>query len=266
MKVEQANRVVGSTQVHSRLWSRILETSTKQLLRRAGLGIGAYCLDVGCGEGDVSQLMSCMVGPGGRVLGIDHDAAQVQTAQELAQWRPKENLQFEQAALQTLPADQPFDFVYARFLLSQSSDPRQEITRMLSITQPHGAVVVEDMEFAGGFCHPASRAYQHYLDLYQQLYKKRHGDANLGPRLPTLLRQAGCQNVRMKFIQPAGCRGDVKSIPATTLESIRPALLVEGLSTNEELDLLVAQLQREASDKEVITSLPRIFQAWGYKS
>ena len=55
--------------------ARILEPSTRQLLQEAGLRPGMRVLDIGCGSGDVSFLAASLVGPAGRVVGVDLAAA-----------------------------------------------------------------------------------------------------------------------------------------------------------------------------------------------
>jgi len=51
--------------------ARILRPYTEKFFRAAGLAPGMRVLDVGSGMGDVSLLSADIVGPGGRVLGID---------------------------------------------------------------------------------------------------------------------------------------------------------------------------------------------------
>src|SRR5262245_55311254 len=55
--------------------AEVLRPLTERMLRAAGIGAGMRVLDVGCGLGDVSFLVSELVGPGGSVVGIDLDGA-----------------------------------------------------------------------------------------------------------------------------------------------------------------------------------------------
>jgi SAM-dependent methyltransferase len=56
------------------LQARMLRPYTEKFFRGAGLVPGMRVLDVGSGMGDVALLAADIVGPGGRVLGIDRDA------------------------------------------------------------------------------------------------------------------------------------------------------------------------------------------------
>ncbi|WP_084259276.1 methyltransferase domain-containing protein [Microtetraspora malaysiensis] len=48
---------------------------TTRLLRRAGLTEGMSVLDIGSGLGDVAFIAAEIVGPGGRVIGVERDPA-----------------------------------------------------------------------------------------------------------------------------------------------------------------------------------------------
>src|SRR5262249_61244788 len=47
--------------------------TTEPFLREAGLGSGSKCLDVGCGNGDITSRLFWLVGPAGEVFGVDFD-------------------------------------------------------------------------------------------------------------------------------------------------------------------------------------------------
>jgi ubiquinone/menaquinone biosynthesis C-methylase UbiE len=72
-----ANYVLGqSTYEQERLMlqARILRPYTERFFRAAGLEPGMRVLDLGSGVGDVALLAGDIVGPCGRVLGLDRDA------------------------------------------------------------------------------------------------------------------------------------------------------------------------------------------------
>src|SRR5918912_3663027 len=58
-----------------RAQARVWEDATLRLLDRIGLAPGMRCLDAGCGPGETMRLMAERVGPAGRVVGVDADAA-----------------------------------------------------------------------------------------------------------------------------------------------------------------------------------------------
>src|ERR1700761_8177949 len=64
--------------------SRFFGDLTEQVLTRGGIRLGMSVLDVGCGSGDVSFLVASLVGPTGRVLGVDRSAEGVAAARRRA--------------------------------------------------------------------------------------------------------------------------------------------------------------------------------------
>ena len=52
----------------------VMASATRAFLTRAGLRPGWVCLDVGCGDGQVTVELARAVGPRGRAVGLDVDA------------------------------------------------------------------------------------------------------------------------------------------------------------------------------------------------
>ena len=70
----------------------VLGPLTERFLRGAGIAPGMHVLDVGCGVGDVSLLCAELVGPTGRVVGLDRDLAALDVAREVAPEDPPRRL------------------------------------------------------------------------------------------------------------------------------------------------------------------------------
>jgi SAM-dependent methyltransferase len=210
----------------------------------------------------VALLLAGFVGAAGKVTGADIDGAKLEIAVREAQALGLRNVEFEQLAVEDLAGAQ-HDLVYARFLLTHLPDPLAAARSLWGVTRPGGLVVVEDVDFAGHFCHPECPAFSRYVELYQQVVRRRGGDPTIGPRLPTLLRAAGCQGIQVQVVQPAGMEGEVKLVAGLTLENIAGAILAEGLAARPQIDALLSELHAFAADSSTLMSLPRVFQVWG---
>src|SRR3954447_25743934 len=77
-----------------RILARTLHPSTSALFDRLGVGAGLRCLDVGCGGGDVTFELARRVGPRGRVVGVDLDAAKLDLARQEAATQGLSNIEF----------------------------------------------------------------------------------------------------------------------------------------------------------------------------
>jgi ubiquinone/menaquinone biosynthesis C-methylase UbiE len=249
-----------------KLLSQVLLPTTSQLFKTAGIGEGMKCLDMGCGGGFVTLLLADLVGPGGKVIGADADAAILALAREDADAGRRGNVEFRQADALVCQGEEEYDLVYARCLLTHLSEPEKCLGEMIKACKPNGVVVIEDIDFTGSFCHPYSSAYQRYTELYQEVVRRRGGDANVGPKLPGMLRRAGVTEIQVGLAQPAHIEGEGKFMASITMARIADAVLSEQLATEDEVGQVIAELNDAAADPEFVIGFPRIFQVWGKRA
>ena len=181
--------------------------STLQLLERVGVPAGGTCLDVGCGGGHVTVELARLTGPSGLAVGVDFDADIVALAAEAAAQLDVVNAQFrhgDATRLSVTVGDIEFDVAYSRFLLSHLAAPGDVVREMAGLVRPGGVVVVEDIDYRGTLCEPPNEAFQRYADLYRAIVRHRGADAEIGPRLPGFLDDAGLVDVDVNSIQLVG--------------------------------------------------------------
>jgi SAM-dependent methyltransferase len=102
---------------------------TERTLRAAGISAGMHVLDIGCGVGDVSFLVSELVGPGSSVIGVDLEGAAVRLADDRRAARAMINVVFRQADARSAHAGQLFDAAVGWFVCLTSC-PRVSETRL----------------------------------------------------------------------------------------------------------------------------------------
>lgn len=245
-----------------RILSRVMQPTTLELLRRAGMRPGLSCLEIGCGGGDVACDMARMVAPGGHVLATDIDDPQLDIARREAQAQGIANIEFRHSDITREIPDGPFDFVHVRFVLTHIPNPEDALARIRSVLKPGGVIALEEIDFSGHFCHPDCPALWRYVELYTETVKHRGGDANIGPRLPGLTLAAGFADVGMNVVQRAGHEGEVKLITPITMQNIAPAVLRAGLASETEINAIVQELYDYARTPGTIGCLARVFEVW----
>jgi SAM-dependent methyltransferase len=253
-----------------RVLARAMYPTTVALFDRVGVAPGMTCLDVGCGGGDVTRELARRVAPGGRAVGIDKDGTKLAIAREEADGDAGVAVEYREGDVLMTELAPEYDVVYVRFLLTHLADPGAATVRIAAGLRPGGVLILEDIDFTGCFCHPANAAYERYAELYTRAAWARGVDPNIGPRLPELLVAAGCKRVRVNVFQPTGMtpeghEGDVKLVTPLTLENIADAAIAEGVATPEEIEAVLDELYRLASDETTVLAFPRIVQAWGYR-
>ena len=245
-----------------RLLSRVMRPATLNLLDRAGVGPGMTGVDVGCGGGDVSIDLARLVGPAGRIVGIDLDAVKIDIARREAANAGISNVEFRACHLDELDAS-GFDFAFGRFVLSHLKDPRAALAKLRAALRPGGAIVLADTDFRGHFCEPDNAAFRRYVELYTETLRRRGGDANVGARLPGMLLDAGFEQVEVSISQPVGLEGEAKILSPLTLENIADAVVAEGVATREETDQVIADLYEFADVPTTLMSSARVVEVHG---
>lgn len=174
--------------------SAIFEAPTNALLRRAGLAPGMRVLDIGCGAGDVSLVVSDFVGPAGHVVGVDRAPEAVVTARRRAAAAGRTNVTFVESPLEALDIA-AVDAVVGRFVLMHQPDPAATLARVARHLRPGGAIAMMEshldalvMEWHSW---PPSAAYGTLLDLMLRTIKAAGGRTDMGLRLRGTFLDAG---------------------------------------------------------------------------
>ncbi|MGN6697443.1 MAG: methyltransferase domain-containing protein [Thermomicrobiales bacterium] len=121
---------------------RLKQKSYALLAARAGDAL----LDAGCGTGDDVRALARLVGPTGRVIGIDFREDVIAEAQRRS--ATDTNTTFEVADIYQLPfAEATFDGCRAERVFIHLLDPRQALTELIRVTRPGGQIVVMDPDW-----------------------------------------------------------------------------------------------------------------------
>ena len=246
--------------------SRTVGATTGGFLDRHQSAFFGSCLDLGCGGGTVTLDIAKRMQGRGEISGLDMDSVNISSAQEAARRQQAKNIQFGRFDAYDLADIDSYHAVYSRFLLSHLHDPAKVLDNIFRGLVPGGRVLLEDTDFSGHFCYPASDAFDAYVRLYQSLLQARGADANIGRKLHQLLQQAGFQEISVQVVQPVHTQEEGKLMAEITMEGIAGALLQEGLAGEAEIRETVRELKAFRADELTIMSLPRIFQVSAVKS
>ncbi len=235
---------------------------TCALFERVGIGRNMRCLDLGCGGGEVTFEIARLVGPGGRVTGIDMDEVKLAAARDAATRHGLANVEFGAANVSEWRADATYDVVYARFLLQHLTRPVDLLRRMWGAVAPGGAIVVEDADFEAMFCEPPNPGFDFFKDVYPRVLERHGGDAYAGRKLYRYFREAGIPEPDQRLVQTADASGEAKTLTLTTLEATAEGIVSEGLASEEEVNDALASLAAFTDDPQTVIGDPRTHQVW----
>lgn len=244
------------------LLARARMPDTRDLFDRVGIAPGRRCLDLGCGSGDVTFEIASRVGPDGHVTGIDMDATKLELARAAATELGLTQVEFRSSDVTTWQEPATYDLVYGRFLLQHLRDPVDLLRRMWDALRPGGALVVEDADFDGLFCHPPNDAFDFYADNYRRVLALNGGDPAIGRKLYGYFRAAGIPRPELRLVQSAYASGEGKTLAHSTLELTADAIIEARLATPDVVHAALASLARFTDDPDTVVGDPRIFQVW----
>jgi ubiquinone/menaquinone biosynthesis C-methylase UbiE len=192
---------------------------TRHLLEDAGLAPGMKVLDVGSGAGSVTMAAACLVGPSGRVVGVETSAPILDTARERARAAGLENIAFVVGDLRDeLELDRDFDALVGRFILHHLEEPAR-VLRSLSGHLKPGRIVAFQEAFpaAPPVAFPACPLRQRVVNWIVRATVIEGRDPNLAFQQYWIFQEAGLPAPQMgaHAASPASTRSTPKSTSAS---------------------------------------------------
>ena len=202
---------------------------------------GHQVLDVGCGPASDTIALGKIVGTRGRVIGIDHDARMIATAnQRAAQAGLSGVVEHQLADGVHLPfEDNTFDSCRSERVFQHVADATQLLAEMIRVTKPGGYIVVADTDHS---THGTS-ADNDDMDLrFRALALQAIKNPHIGRKLFKMMKLAGLLNVESNPVLRAWTDFDQWRLIAFDLGI--PIGLKMQAWTQEEADQYEADLQQ----------------------
>ena len=248
--IERVRRYIldGTDQDLRRLLS-IAELSAEMArtaFRRLGAQAGWNAIDCGCGPIGGLAVMAEMVGPAGRVVGVDFNQAAVQRARAVVSALELGNVEVVAGDLHELdPAalGGPFDLAYTRLFLMHQADPVRTLRHIAGLLRPGGWLVVQEaLHSPPPRSHPHLEALTDYWDLIYELLHRAGVPSGAVDDLPRSAREAGLEVTATSGFFMTADPELVFEIHAGTLAAARERGTQLGIAA-ERIDGLVRDIQ-----------------------
>jgi ubiquinone/menaquinone biosynthesis C-methylase UbiE len=152
---------------HREMIRQMFAPITQALIEDAKIASGRVVLDVATGPGEPALSIADLVGPEGKVLGIDAVPEMVEAARREANRRGFHNASFEVAFADNLPFPaSTFDAVVSRFGVMLFPSPVDAVQEMLRVLKPGGRIAMAVWHFAerNPFHYAVSQVAERYVD------------------------------------------------------------------------------------------------------
>jgi 2-polyprenyl-3-methyl-5-hydroxy-6-metoxy-1,4-benzoquinol methylase len=278
--VEQASShndpvyVPGRTEAETRrliLAAEVLNPFTRRMLHDAGLQAGMRVLDIGTGAGDVALVAAELVGPSGRVVGVDANPQILTTAAARAQAAGLDQVSFVAGDCRDATPGGPFDAVVGRLVLMYLADPADALRLLADRLGPGGIVAFQEFNFTPESLRPCPPT-----PLWQQSWgwivatiRGAGIPAEVGFGLRRTFLDAGLPEpeLRLESVVAGGPDSVGYEWMAETVRSMLPLIVTFEVASEVEvgIDTLVSRLRAETTAAGGVVKAPDMVSAWTHR-
>lgn len=242
------------------------EPWTSAILSEAGMGLNMTALDVGSGGGDVSFLLARMVGPEGRVLGVDSNPDAVCEARARASTASLGNVEFRVADIRDTVFDEQFDIVFGRFVLMYQQDPASVLINLKRCVRSGGRIAFIEPDYSGARSLEKLPLFQDVLDKVERTMQMAGADTRMGLKLRRAFCDAGLPEPEFRLSAPVGGGKNFAGYEVATgfVGLLLPAMERFGIATRSQVSLetLADRLRAEVVSSGGVIVMPSVVAAW----
>jgi ubiquinone/menaquinone biosynthesis C-methylase UbiE len=247
--------------------AQLMEPITRRFFLEAGITPRMHVLDLGSGVGDVSFLVSKLVGPHGSVVGVDLDAQAIEEARARASAGALTNVSFVNSDLSTYLPDKPVDALVGRFVLMYQSSPGSVLKRLSEHVRVGGSVAFmepwyQTMSGPGGVLQAA-------VNCIVETLRRSGAKVDLGARLHRVFAEAELPGPFMRFEAVIDPRSDSPAYAyvADTVRSLLPKArqLQIPVAASLEVDSIAGAIRDEMAASGYAMILAPVVTAWARK-
>ena len=238
------------------LMSELLDPMELAHIVRLGIRQGWWCVELGCGNGSIAQILAERVAPTGHVVASDIDLSYIADLQTPGLETRRIDILRDEVEVSS------YDFVVARALLHHLASPREALERMVSALKPGGVLLSIEPDML-----PCTVADPDSTRAFWQGWLKWSAGAGIdyfiGRKVPGWLDLLGLKEVAGEGYAPQFNGGSGWATYWTnTVRELAPSLVKSGHLTRDMLEEFCAEYQ----DPHYWTSVITFAASWGRKS
>jgi 2-polyprenyl-3-methyl-5-hydroxy-6-metoxy-1,4-benzoquinol methylase len=246
-------------------------TMTRRYLADAGVTHGMRVIEIGCGGGEITQVLAELVGSSGTVVAIDRNQEALAIARDRMKEQGIKHVQLVSAdaagdlsSLESLPYES-FDVLAGRRVLMYLRDPAEVLRRLARWLRSGGLAVFEetDSTMVPARTSPMA-AHDQATEWLRRMLVAEGANTTMGFDLPATLVQAGLRFGRIRA--EAVMQGQGTQYPLSALlKLVQSRVISAGIATQAEVDSLAARLDAESRDPTCVYVSEMSFCAWAHK-
>jgi SAM-dependent methyltransferase len=253
------------------LAAEILNPFTRRMLHDAGLQAGMRVLDIGTGAGDVALVAAELVGPSGRVVGVDANPQILTTAAARAQAAGLDQVSFVAGDCRDATLGGPFDAVVGRLVLMYLADPADALRLLADRLGPGGILAFQEFNFTPESLRPSppTPLWQQSWGWIVETIRRAGIPAEVGFGLRRVFLDAGLSEpeLRLESVVAGGPESVGYEWMAESVRSMLPLIVTFGVATDAEvgIDTLAGRLRAETTAAGGVVKAPDMVSAWTHR-
>jgi SAM-dependent methyltransferase len=211
----------------------------------------------------VALLVAELVGPGGNVLGIDRSVDALSMARARAEARGLANVTFDEEDVHGYEHGD-FDAVVGRLVLLYTPDPAAVVRHHATRLRRGGVVLAMEYDMLAARAIPTCPTAETAIRWINETFARAGLDPTLGPKLASVLREAGLDHPTTVGIQPYLDPSPGAGMVAAIVRTLVPAMERTGVATSSEVDIetLATRLAAELTGAGAVLAPPTLVGAW----
>jgi ubiquinone/menaquinone biosynthesis C-methylase UbiE len=243
----------------------MLAPVTRLILQQAGIEPGMRVLDLGTGTGAVAHLAAELVGPTGRVVGLDRAPNALAAAEQRRRADGLTNVSFVQGDVDSWRHDSEFDAVIARLILFHLRDPAAALAHHARSLRPGARVIAMDLDASAARSVPATPSVAEAVDWILRGFQEIGANPTMGARLGSLLEAAGLRDPAVLGFTTYHPSRDANGplLLAGIVRSLLPAIERHGTTVaGIDADSLPRRIAEELATANAVLVPPTLVAAW----
>jgi hypothetical protein len=162
--------------------------------------------------------------------------------------------------------DNSFDLTRVRFLFAPVGRDAQLMNELWRLTKPGGIIAIQEPDAAPWGCYPQSDAWDRLKTVIIEAFRQGGGDFNAGRRTHAMLQAHGAVDIQIRAAVLALAPGDpYLRLPSQFATSLKSRILDGGLMSRSELDEVIAECEKVASNPQTVKTTFLVMQVRGRK-
>lgn len=239
------------------LQSRVFEASTRRLLVDANIASAKHILEIGCGPGDVTELI-VDTSNAASIDAIELDDNHLTKAK--ARLSQHHHIRFHNLDVYDLDSLQTsYDFLYCRMVLHHLHNPEKALEKMSEVLTPGARIVLEEPPSADGVFHyPEIPAFQYFQQIVQKTLEQSNIDYRIAYRMADTLEKLGLTIDYHAVSQPLLSKNQY-ILNIMTIQELGANFVQQGTITEAKLSEIIEQCQGAYEQCYCVSSL-KMFQ------